>query len=198
MLFHKEKKLCLFEVPKTGTTSARQFLPFLGWHHKGNPHDTPEQFIERYPNLVNYKFFAFIRDPLDRFGSTIRYVIKTGIHQKAVEDIIAKNGLDRTVKTLSYDEWVDLFDFMKLEPVLFRKQVTWFSQPNTTALDFHNYEAEMRRLCGDYDTTKLTLRVVNDTKGIERGVITDKVRDFVRKHYAEDYALAKDLLGKEY
>lgn len=180
MLFNKKKLLALFLVPKTGTTSACDFLKNCGWKNVLPEHRTPEYFLKRYPNLNLYNYFAYIRNPLNRFESTILYL----------------KGLGRI--DVTYEKFVDKFDyFYKQNTELLLSQTEWFKSPKVKALDFDNYETELRKLAGDVGST-YQIKKLNNTSLIEKDVMTQKVIDFVRSHYAEDYALAKERLGKEY
>jgi len=184
MLFHKEKLLALFLVPKTGTTSANDFLKKFGWQSIMPEHQTPEYFVKCYPNLNKYQFFAYIRDPLKRFESTILYLKSID-----VTDVI----------DLTYDECVNNFErLFKNDMSLFHPQVRWFRDSRVQALDFDNYESELRKISGVADTSSYEIQKLNNTSFVEKGVVTQKVIDFVRSYYAEDYALARNRLGKEY
>jgi len=181
MLFHKEKLLALFLVPKTGTTSANDFLKKFGWQSLMPEHQTPEYFVKCYLNLNKYQFFAYIRDPLKRFESTVLYLKSLGI------------------ANVTYGEFVDRFEYFRKDDMgLLYPQVRWFKDSRVQALDFDNYESELRRISGVADTSSYEIQKLNNTSSVEKGVVTQKVIDFVRSYYAEDYALAKDRLGKEY
>jgi len=188
MYFSKEKKLCLYEPPKTGTRTAQAFLRSVGWHFLAPDHGFPEDYLKAHPNLYNYKAFAFFRNPLDRFISLILFV-----KQHYSSNIKTK---DKNIKDYSYEEFVNSFDVIKSHiPILSAAQSCWMTHPNTEVLNFDNYEAEIRRISGDYTNPVI---IKNKSTDFGRSVVTQKVIDFVRQEYAADYALAKDRLGKEY
>lgn len=198
MLFHKAKQLCLFQVPKTGTTTARNFLPAIGWKYLPPEHGEPAHFLSHYPNLNNYKMFAFVRNPLQRFESSILF-LKALHTERFFQEVLDKVGLDKPIKDVSYDDFVDYFDaFDKRYPIILDRQVKWFSDSRVEALDFDNYETELRKICETTNPQKRPIGWLNSTKAVAKSEITQKVIDFVRSHYAADYALAKDRLGKEY
>lgn len=204
MIFHKEKKLCLFMPPRTGSTTARIFLAKNGWNLLKPEHGRPDQHLKKYPNIAEYKAHVFLRNPLTKFVSSIlflkRVFIPNGTPQHfgyaLVEELIKANGLDCTVESLSYDQVVDLFpQFKEKFGVMFLAQVDWATMPGTEVLDFDNYEAELRRISG----AEGPIPNLNPTRNdYGKSVVTQKVIDFVRQEYAADYALAKDRLGKEF
>ena len=208
MLFHKEKKLALFLPPKTGTTTAIRFLPTVGWNILKPYHEKPDYFQSKYPNLATYKKFSFLRDPLDRFGSAVRHT--RNVYDFAYQNfydriglplskIFAEMGVTRPVSMLSYDEFVDYLPIIESKFPVFSLQANWFTDPNTEALDFSNYEAELRRISGATDPVQYPIAVQNSSNKPENDPeITAKVIDFVRERYAADYLLAKELLGKDY
>jgi len=191
MFFDKATKQVFLFPTKVGTMSARHFLGSIGWHGKMPIHGKPNQLLDKYPNLDNYSFFGFFRDPVSRFESAI-------LHLKQMPSILNSN-LDNFLNGTSRENArYELFlsnEFLSLFPVVFDRQVDWLDHPKVTPLDFDNFESELRRVTGN-TTQPLERRNANTDFG--RQEITDDVRAFVREYYAADYALAKDRLGKEY
>jgi len=112
------------------------------------------------------------------------------------QERINKAKLDKSVEEISYDEIVDNFDqLFDFGGFLFKPQTFWFGDPRVTALDFHNMRSELEKVIGPLPENIPTL---NRSTDFGRSVVTDKVRSFVRGHYAADYQFAKDVLGKEY
>jgi len=196
MYFCKEKKLCIFEPPKTGTRTMQAFLKAAGWNFLPPYHGFPEDCLQRYPNLYGYKAYCFIRNPLDRFVSTVLFLKQNGAYERQLLQMLMDHGIDRNVETSTYEDFVDCFKHLRLAYTqFFTYQLRWTTHPNTELLDFDNFESELRRISGDYSTEMVKHHVSTD---FGRSVITQKVIDFVRQEYAADYALAKDRLGKEY
>lgn len=202
MIFNKEKLKCLFFPPKNGTITAYDFLQDLGWYfhpskHYSFMHSYPDTMIKRYPNLNNYEIYVFIRNPLNRFVSSILYLKR--MYGKKLNKIIEENKLNTTVDKLTYDEFINLFEKIKKSydffDVIFKPQFKWVSLQNIKLLDFCNYELELRKVSGNY-TNPIILK--NASTDFGKSVVTENVIDFVRSYYAEDYALARDRLGKEY
>lgn len=197
MLFHKEKKQCMFLPPKNGTTTAQIFLKKSGWHYLKPQHVYPEMLLEKHPNLAGYNYYAFFRNPLERFVSSIIFTKQKEGGFKILTKVIEDRQLGCTVEDMTYDQFVDNFSLIeeRTPSVVYEAQSRWMTLPGTEILDFDNYEAEIRRISGDYVSPVI---VQNKSTDFGKSVVTQKVIDFVRQHYAADYALAKDRLGKEY
>lgn len=195
MLFQKEQKLCLFVPPKNGTKTAMTFLREENWKMvKPLSHILPEHAVEKWPNLTQYNYLMFVRNPLDRFVSTILFNKQRD--SERFQQVLDTCEIQESVEACSYEQVVDNFDHFKSTfNVLFFPQSRWATLPNTEILDFDNYEAEIRRISGNYT---IPLVIKNKSTDFGRSVVTQKVIDFVRQEYAADYALAKDRLGKEY
>lgn len=196
MKFDKASKQAFLFPPKCGSQTAMPFLVQCGWKSTHQAHAVPEFLINKYPNLQNYRLYAFFRNPLARFESAVLYAKQAGLYRKSMDDFLLNQGIDKTRETVSYDDLVDVFPAVKQTfGVIFKPQVDWYQVPNVTPLDFDNYEAEIRRITGN---TEVPLVIRNRSTAFGKSVITQKVIDFVRQEYAADYALAKDRLGKEY
>ena len=196
MIFHKESKLCLFEPTKTGTRTARDFLRNAGWVYIAPDHGYPEDYLAKYPNLAQYQAYCFLRNPLERFVSAILFLKQLESGATRIQQVIDENAISATVETLTYEQLIDyLSQFNAKFPIMLEPQSRWATLPGTEILDFDNYEAEIRRISGDYTNP---IVVQNKSTDFGKSVVTQKVIDFVRQHYAADYALAKDRLGKEY
>ncbi len=195
MIFHKEKKLCMFLPPKTGTQTARAFLKNVDWNIVAPEHEAPKFYLDKYPNLAGYKSYVYLRNPLDRFVSGILF-LKQNTVSRYFKQFLESRSIDVSVEHLTYEQFLDVFEETNNRFAnILNPQTFWMTHPNTEVLDFDNYEAEIRRISGDYTNP---LVVQNKSTDFGRSVVTQKVIDFVRQHYAADYALAKDRLGKEY
>lgn len=195
MIFHKEKKLCMFLPPKTGTQTARAFLLGAGWHIISPQHEAPEFHLAKYPNLTGYKSYVYLRNPLDRFVSGVLFLKQNAV-SRYFKQFLEMRGIDTPLEYLTYEQFLDVLEETNNQfAKIFSPQVTWMTHPNTEVLDFDNYEAEIRRISDDHTSPLITY---NKSTDFGRSVVTQKVIDFVRQYYAADYALAKDRLGKEY
>jgi hypothetical protein len=198
MWFHKPTKQAFVLLPKTGSTTAQAFLHKLGWKFIGEHHSYPSEMIVKYPNLAGYSIYGFVRDPLARFESCILFLKQIPSAADVLTRYLHDHKINKTREEITYDEVVDMFDQLDNYNVIggiFRPQYLWFDAPNVTALDYQGFEYELRRITNNHDEP---IQNYNVSTNFGRGVITQKVKDFVRKQYAADYEFAKNALGKEY
>lgn len=196
MIFHKATQKAFICPTKVGTFTTINFLKSIGWKSLGGPHQLLSEFTEKYPNLLQYQVYCFVRDPLARFESAILHLKQKSYVQSEFKTVIDEQGADKTIEQISYDEVVDIFPALSVKfEMMFKPQTSWFTHPNIQALDFHNMEAELRLVTGN---TEQPFVLHNASTDFGRSTITDKVRAFVREYYAADYQFAKDVLGKEY
>jgi hypothetical protein len=196
MVFDKRLKIAFVLPTKTGSTALRCYLRQYGFFRLKEKHETVDKLIELYPNLSEYKIYGFLRNPLERFESTILYSKQNRIFSSVVASRLVEHGIDKSLEEISYDEIID--NFAKVYDqnwALFRPQVDWLKHPLVTALDYHNMQAELNRVVATFDEP---MPVMNQSSDFGKSVITDKVINFVRNYYAADYQFAKDVLGKEY
>lgn len=185
MFFHKDKKVAFLLPPKTGTHTLIDFLPKCGFYPLPPMHRKFDWFVNKYPNLNNYTVYAFMREPMAYFESAFRHMRR----------VIPPDGELAKIDFQSYEQMIEHFPALQREANIFTKpQSHWLADPRLTLLDFNNFEIELRRITGNTDQPIPKLNVADEW----RGVITPAVEEFVRQHYADDYALAKDRLGKEY
>jgi len=198
MLFNKDKKVALLTPPRTGSHTARVFLRSCGWFALKPPeqHNNLTELVANYPNLNNYTAYCFLRDPLKRFESTLLLWKQHETASEILKIRLQKIGITTPIAEISYDEIVDNFhNLFELKWNLMRPLASWLDDPRVIALDFDNYDNELRRIADKPDSVIQKHFVSSD---FGKSVVTDKVRAFVREFYAADYALAKDRLGKEY
>lgn len=191
MIFNKATKQAFICPTKVGTFTTAHFLKNAGWKSLGGPHQFFTIFAEKYPNLLQYQVYCFMRDPLARFESAILHLKQMPYTRDNFKLVIDEQGINKTIEQISYDEVVDIFPALSVEfEMLFKPQTAWFTHSNIQALDFQNMEAELRRITGN---TEQPLVRYNTSTDFGRSVVTQKVIDFVRQHYAADYALGQKL-----
>lgn len=179
MIFFKQHKVCFVFPPKTGTTTAETFLlKAAGYTRLQHRHHLPSSLKD--PAVLNeYKVYSFLRNPLERTVSCL----KSYMHSFPYSN---------------YEDFIDNFDkHIKPDNLFFLPQAAWFKSANVIALDFDNYESEIRKATVGLGLDDVPVIPLNESPEIN-APITQKVIDFARTKYAEDYALIKDRLGKEY
>jgi len=209
MIFNKEDRICIFTPPKNGTISLQNFLigsrplnfegaPRIDENQKwfvvyDQMHGYPEILINRYPNLLEYKTFVFLRNPLARFESFVLYLKQK--YKDRLQETFDKVGVTKSIEEFSYEDMIDLIDRLPGTFKIFTDpQTKWMQHPGTEILDFDNFASEVCCVTGKTGEVPQ----MNKSSDWGKSVITDRVRAFVREKYAVDYALAKDRLGKDY
>ncbi len=189
MLFDKPTKTAFVLPMKNGATSLFYYLDSIGFKPipmkedgkglvKIPKHALPRQFLADYPQLGDYKFYGFFRNPLDRFISLLKMFHDTG-------------------RNVTYRDFLEPGQYQKyLLDIHLARQVEWLDFPNTTALDFENFESEVKAFGPKYGYPNARLQHLN--AGKSSIVVTKEIEDFVRDYYAIDYKFAKDVLGKDY
>jgi len=196
MFFDKASQQAFVFPAKCGTHTTMQFLHACGWKNIGKNHFVPETFIKQYPNLQNYRIYAWFRDPVKRFESGILHIKQVGYYRPILDQFLLDQGINETRQTVTYEHLIDVFPaVVEKFQVIFDPQSKWYAPSNVEPLDFDNMEAELRRITGNAEQPLVRWNTSTD---FGRSVITDKVRAFVREYYAADYALAKNRLGKTY
>ena len=195
MFFHKASQQAFVFPPKCGTSTTLRFLRACGWNNLGNNHAVTEEFINKYPNLKNYRIYSWFRDPVKRFESSILHVKQQRYYRPILDKILSEQGINETRQTVSYEQLIDVFPVVAERcDIIFNPQSKWYGSPNVEPLDFDNMEAELRRITGNFE---LPFIRANTSTEFGRSVITQKVIDFVRQEYAADYAIAEARLSKE-
>lgn len=195
MFFHKASQQAFVFPPKCGTFTTITFLRFCGWDTLGTSHAFTEEFINKYPNLKNCRIYSWFRDPVKRFESSILHVKQKAHYRPILEQVLLEQNIHETFQTVTYEQLVDIFPIISERcDTVFAPQSKWYTSPNVEPLNFDNMEAELRRITGNFESP---FEKSNVSTEFGRSVITQKVIDFVRSHYAEDYALAKDRLSSE-
>lgn len=179
MILFKQKKIGFVFPPKTGSSTAESFLLNANGYVRLPKRHFLISDLNNPSVLSDYKIYSFLRNPLDRTISCI----------KSFKPILNYN---------TFDEFVDGFDLhIKPDNLIFMPQARWFEGANVIALDFNNYESELRRASEGLGLEGFLVPQLNQSVKTEEP-ITQKVIDFARTKYAEDYALIKDRLGKDY
>jgi hypothetical protein len=179
VILFKQKKIGFVFPPRTGSSTAESFLLKAQGYVKLPKRHQLILDLKNPSVLTDYKIYSFLRNPIDRTVSCI----------KAFKPIFNCN---------TFDEFIDNFDAnIKPDNVVFMPQSKWFEGANVIALDFDNYESELRKATEGLGLEEIPI-VHRNQSVVTDEPVTEKVINFVKSRYAEDYALIKDRLGKEY
>lgn len=193
MILFKPNKVAFAFPARTGSTTASDFLSNAPNATRiVGTHELPENILKRFPGLSEYQIYAFLRNPLHNFISKINFIRKAG----GFKNILVSNNINKTADELTYDDFVDLYPLIKLQPLRFitNSQSAYFQVLNVEALDFDNYEAELRRATQGLGLDEFPIQHLNAST--DTGVVTQKVIDFVKAEYADDCQLWFEKFGR--
>lgn len=178
MIFFKQHKVCFAFPPKTGTSTAEAFLlKASGYTRLQYRHHLPFSLKDKSV-LDGYKVYSFLRNPLDRTVSCFKSYMALFSYS-------------------SYDEFINNFDkHIKPDNLIFLPQAAWFKGADVIALDFDNYEVQIRKATAGLGLDDVPVIALNQSPKTD-ALVTEKVVDFVKTKYAEDCALWKAKFGKD-
>lgn len=190
MYYYAEKKLAFAMPPRTGSTMFNRLL--LEWGAKAlNPdrHAKPSEVIISEPHTI----YGFFRDPLDRYLSMVRYF-------RAIIDkwyILVTNpnyfnsvGMTaEEIQQITYDQFIDFPVEGAVVKYYKDPQIDWLA--NAELLNFNNYRPEVLRVARMFDVKEVTISLLNDSEKTNEQP-SQRVIDYVRSFYAEDYRLGRE------
>ena len=194
MVLFKERKVAFLLPPKTGSTTVYRFLK----HSKDaiylwDKHIKPKYALQSEPSLHEYTVYSFLRNPAERFISGL-VMFK--------EHSFASNLL----RALERDDVVDYKDFIEINYTRVRHkyhgdlllpQAKYFNGGlSVTALDFDNYDAELRRATQSLGLDDVEIGWENEGVHDGKKEMAKKITSFIKTEYAEDCALWQERLGK--
>jgi hypothetical protein len=167
----KERQIGIFLVPKTGTTTLYSLFRNIPVFHKDHSHTNFLQSRNNVdiPNFDSYKFYAFYRDPIERFVS-------------CVDETLKLRNVDITIsKFIS-----DCKDRMHILSVGYMPQTYWFDHEiNLTLLDYAKYEENVKFLLNLFDVNNIQVPKLNVAK--DKRELTEQDRVNIREMYSSDY-----------
>ncbi len=194
MVLFRESKIAFLMPAKTGSTTAVSFL----YNSKqatvfDATHARPLDALKLAPDLAECKVYCFLRNPAERFISSLI--------MDADKHYFAKNFLN----ALSRENVTDCKDFVDVYYVrnkayfgnaFFIPQSQYFEHLNVTALDFDNYEAELRKATEGLGLDSFSIGWENKGAHDKKKEMAKKVVSFVKKEYAQDCALWEEKFGR--
>lgn len=189
MVFFEEKKIAFIFPAKTGSTTARDFLSqskskvFVCEH--ADHHLTPEKAKAKYPIVNDFTFYAFCRNPIERFISALFMNIDFWQIRKLVS-VASKNpngGLYEFME-IYYERNSQYFE------IYLKPQTQYFSNPEVKVLDFDNYKSELIRATEGLGLEDAILREKRKTdyegEGANRSNIIKWIAPYIQKNWAQD------------
>ena len=184
--------------PRTGSTSLTKLLNEWGAklavpENEGGKHCFIKDAIKRMPELAEYKFYGFMRNPVDRYVSLLRYLQQGRQVPIIANDLgVPEKQIGSTPPSTLHRLLLPKFDEFILKRY-FIAQTAWLN--GAELLNFENYDLELLKIARLLGKTRVTIPRLNGT--IHNETISDDIKDFVRHYYADDCALWKERFGRE-
>jgi hypothetical protein len=219
-------------VTKAGSTSAEHILTQycgalkLGDRivHQASCHATLRENFGLVKNLVpsarleDIKCYAFRRDPVDRWCSSINYwnkrtpevllTLESVKRDFQLSHLISSIGLNRFHKDIHISQDTNIWDIFPQEvtdelasmpwesfpvttsdePAFFRLQSYWLREPNTTIMDFAKFDSEMTMLVREWGGTEYCPTQINKSEIEYLSPVSESVRAEIHRVYNLDYS----------
>jgi hypothetical protein len=183
VIYNSLTKKCLYQIPKTGSITARDFLTQNGWvtfDVRGktkfdSTHITPQECKRLFNGIDGYENYVFIRNPIDRVISAINFLKTTHSVSSVLDEI-----------TFHHVNFTKLFKELRREyAVFFKPQVSWVDK-DTNILNFDNLKCELCRIAGLTDTNSVPHTNKSTTFFTNP---SPEITDFLMREYSDDLLL---------
>jgi hypothetical protein len=207
MLLCPERKIGVFYVNKVGSTTLYELfktytgigtkVPGYNIHDHLNINFLPKEY-------KNFKFYAFYRNPIDRFLSNVDETLKQKcVSQKmSLEEFIHKTkDIILELKNKNLNDVIRTKPNMYIEDPLRRglklsiscggyfPQTFWFNHNDVdlTMLNFSNFEIETKNLFSLFNINLSITDIPRKNVSKTKRNLTESDTQFVRELYSEDY-----------
>lgn len=166
MIICKDRKIGIFLVPKTGTISLCSTFSKLNLFYCKHSHTKWPQAWHNFSPTIDdfdqYQFFAFYREPLDRFASAIAYFKRT-LYRELIPAFYGNKHpiscattrpyetlpteIKMLIEQITVTQILDHKGLNMMKTSMLQHQQLWFDYPiNIKYLDFKNYIQEVKFL----------------------------------------------------
>lgn len=210
MIICDKRKIAIFLVPKTGTISlCASFGRVKNLYYNKHSHMTYDMallnFKQNLSDFKSYKFFAFCREPVDRFISAMTYFRRT-LYKQLISIFYGNEipiscastnpyqflpqELKDKIEAITYTQMLDHKYFQFEDNSLIKPQHFWLDVPeiNIKYLNFNNYNQEVSNLLRmfDLDPTGIIPQLNYSTK-YASDILNETERNRVLEMYKKDY-----------
>jgi hypothetical protein len=188
MFIFEEQKIAFVFPPRTGSTTAVEFLASskLKFVQHSYRHVLPEDAFSTYPHLKAFKVYGFFRHPAEVFTSVLLSQNPSHLSVSKISNLIEKNVKD------GYFEFMEVY-FKRNKDLIFNDmtmcQHKYYRHFGVIPLDFRNFESELRRVTSNLDLNAVKIGLLNVTENDKKARFADWLTPFVAKEYPDDFAL---------
>ena len=217
MIVCNKKKIAIFLVPKTGTVSLCSIFRPLNLYYNQHSHHTYDKAVLNFSSKLDgfnrYKFFAFYREPIDRFASAIAYFRRT-LYKELLSMFYGNQiqiscasvkpydtlppDLKAKIEAITISQMLDSNYFKFAENSLIKPQHLWLNNPKISMeyLNFHRYNEEVSNLLsmfGVKNPTNSFPQLNRSIYGYANDKLSEQEMGKVVKMYEEDYNFFDDV-----
>lgn len=188
MIFCEEKRIAFVFPAKTGSTAARHFFNQskinVFFDDFSLRHATADEAKFKYPFLKDFTFYAFCRNPIDRFVSSLF-------------ESLAIPTIKRLVLLGSKDTVGGMHEFMNVYyerhksfvEVFAKPQVHYFQDKAVIPLDFDLYESELRKVSSNLGMEDVVIEKKRKTNYEEEGANKTNLRKWLTPYVIKNYSM---------
>ncbi|CAH7388538.1 hypothetical protein VCHA39O220_90043 [Vibrio chagasii] len=179
-------------IPKSAGTSVAKALG-----RKETGHFTYDFLRAKYPKVENKdKYFVIMRNPIDRIGSTFKYV--KGLHERYGSSILPEINRYENVNDFIMDGLVksDIHNHYFLRPV--SDFVLNIPKEKLYYVEFDNLNYNLKRFFNKELSQNIELPYENISPKIRNQTISSAASEVITSLYSDDYFIYSRLSGKGY
>jgi hypothetical protein len=208
MLLDKNLNKGLFFAPKTGSVSLFNMfkdIPNLNESEHNHKNYNILNKKDKIENIDDYKFLCFYRDPIDKFISSINYLKRDPANASRILHFFYGVTATRILSTMSYtyNELTDEnkvrvdnikpIEFLecasKLDIVVFRYQTYWIDAPNTTLLNYADFNNSVEKVAEFFQIPVPSNILKENVSAPLHSVseLTNSEKDQIKLYFKADY-----------
>jgi hypothetical protein len=201
VILFEDKKVAFLFPAKTGSTTVVNYL-----NHsclQKTIHEERHLFLDEalkiFPQIEDYKIYCFLRNPVKRFAS---YLMMSSINQPIKNLIqVFKSGIKESYfdfinAYFNKNKYLNSYDYR-----LSAHQIRYFNKPNVVALDFDNFEFELKSASKNLELSNALVRHnakgSYELNGIDKQEFLNWLLPFVKTEYADDCDLWQEKFGRK-
>lgn len=197
MPISNEHKLVMVHIPKNAGTSIEKSL-----NMQGSGHFKWDKYATQYPKeWKEYKSFAVLRDPVDRFISAFNYATMNNSYWHSSDpQKSSKYG-----KHIDYDTCIKydinsiispwLSGEIKLHHPSWWTQYQWIINDGSVAVEYLALFSGLSEAI-EYLAPKVTLKKINKSTSSRSDILNDENKKIILNHYDVDADLVSQMCGK--
>jgi hypothetical protein len=198
VVLFEDKKVAFLLPAKTGSTTVLNYLKHSSLQKTitEERHLYLSEALDQFPQIKEYKVYCFVRNPAKRFASFLMMQLD-------------KQPIKNLINVFKKDIKQGYFDFMgayflnnrySYNYRLSAPQVNYFGEANVIALDFDDFDAELKKATQDLGIgpaeIKHSGRRDYESEGVDKQKLVDWVMPFVKVEYADDCRLWEERFGR--